>query len=90
MPEYSKHQQNIIRRYYEQKDVILLERLQTLVTDLALAETEKKTASLWKRAEKAMDGLKVPPSIAAHILEKKDPETLAHHVRDWLTEARKG
>lgn len=35
-----------------------------------------------------MNNLKVPASIAAHILKQRKPELLAAHVNDWLKQAR--
>ncbi|MCK6483622.1 MAG: hypothetical protein HUU22_17970 [Phycisphaerae bacterium] len=88
MPEYSNYQRKVIERYYERKDEIMLTRLSELVSDLYLADTDKKRDALWKRVETAMNNLKVPASIAAHILKQRKPELLAAHVNDWLKQAR--
>jgi len=81
---YTKHQQDIIRNYYENRDSIALQRLGELVTELYLAETEAKKKQLWERVEKAMAQLKVTPAIASHIMQKKDVEVLARNLEDWL------
>ena len=81
---YTKHQQDIIRNYYENRDAIALQRLGELVTELYLAETEAKKKKLWERVEKAMAQLKVAPAIASHIIQKKDVEVLARNLKDWL------
>jgi hypothetical protein len=47
MPEYSNHQKKIIERYYDQQDVIMLNKLGELVTELYLAETQRKKDQLW-------------------------------------------
>ena len=39
---YSKHQQNIIKNYYENRDAIALQRVQELVTELYLSEGKKR------------------------------------------------
>lgn len=88
MPEYSDYQRKVITRYYERKDEIMLTKLGELVSDLYLADTDKKRDALWKRVESAMTQLKVPASIAAHILRQRRPELLAAHVTDWLKQAR--
>lgn len=87
MPEYSNYQKKLIDRYYDHRDVIMLNKLQELVTELFLAESEKKRDTLWKRAEKAMRNLKTTEKQIAHILEKRDPQVLAANVRDWLKQA---
>lgn len=90
MPDYSPHQKKIIERYYDHRDEIMLGKLQEIVTDLFLAETEKKVEQLWKRAEKAMAALKIKESVAKHLLEQRKVEPFARSVREWLVEAKKG
>jgi len=88
MADLTPHQKKIVNRYYDRKDEIMLTRLQELVTDLYLAETDKKRDALWKRVDLAMNNLKVPPAIQQHILTHKSPEVLARNVEDWLKQAR--
>ena len=90
MPDYTRHQKKIIERYYDRRDEIMLAKLQEIVTDLYLAESDAKRGQLWKRAEKAMKGLKVTDRIAQHILTEAKPEILAKNVRQWLQDAQKG
>jgi hypothetical protein len=88
--DYSEHQQRIISKYYNQLDTIMLQKLQELVGELYLADTDAKRNRLWERVQKAMVKLKVPDDIAAHILAKKDVEALARNLEDWLKHATKG
>jgi hypothetical protein len=90
MPDYTRHQKKIIERYYDRREEIMLARLQGIVTELYLAETDAKRDQLWKRAEKAMKALKVPESIAQHILTQAKPEILAKNLRGWLQPAQEG
>lgn len=89
MPDYTPHQKKIIGRYYDRRDEIMLAKLQEIVTELYLAETEAKRDQLWKRAEKAMKGLKVSGTIVEHILTQAKPEVLVKNVRQWLQDAQK-
>jgi intergrase/recombinase len=82
--DYSEYQQDIINRYYDQMDTIALHKLQELVSELYLADTEAKRKRLWDRVHKAMIKLKVPPQIAEHIMGKKNVEILAKNLQDWL------
>lgn len=82
--EYSAYQKKLIDRYYENRDSIMLTKLQELASELFLAESEKKRAKLWERVELAMKQLKVKDTIAAHILTRRDPAVLAKNVEDWL------
>jgi len=90
MPDYTRHQKKIIERYYDRRDEIMLAKLQEIVTDLYLAESDAKRDLLWRRVEKAMKGLKVTDRIAQHILTEAKPEILAKNVRQWLQDAQKG
>lgn len=82
--DYSKHQIDVISNYYQNLDAIMLQKLEELVTELYLADTQKKRDRLWERAHKAMGKLKVPPAIINHIMQKKDIEVLAKNLQDWL------
>lgn len=61
-----------------------LQRLQELVTDLYLADSDKKRDRLWGQVQKAMENIKVQPTIAAHIMKTKDVKILAKNIEDWL------
>jgi hypothetical protein len=83
LEDYTPYQQRIIKRYYGHRQELAFQKLEEMVADIYLAETEKKKASLWKRIEKALVNLQVPEKIRAHILEKKDPGILAKNLKDW-------
>lgn len=83
MADYSPHQQRIIRSYYKNREGMALQKLQELVSDLYLAESQKQSDRLWKRIEKAMSNLGVPPRIASHVLAERKVEILAEHVKVW-------
>ncbi len=87
--EYSKYQTDIISGYYNNLDTIMLQKLGEIVTELYLADTEKKKERLWQRTEKAMIKLKIPPAIREHITAKKSVEILAKNLNDWLKQKRK-
>jgi hypothetical protein len=82
--ERSKYQNEVIGRYYENLDSIMLAKLGELVTELYLADTPAKKQRLWQRAHKAMVKLKISPAIIGHIMQKKDVEILAKNLQDWL------
>ena len=93
MADRSPHQDRIIKRYYDHRDEIMLNRLGELVSELYLTEGASKLDRLWKRIATALDNLGTPPDVATHILEKRDPEVLARNLKGWLDKgpsARKG
>jgi len=87
MADLSNYQRKVVDRYYNNRDAIMLTKLQELVTEIFLAETDKKRETLWQRVEKAMTQLKVPAPIMQHIMEKRDAQILASNVQDWLKQA---
>lgn len=85
--DYTPHQQAIISQYYNQLDTIMLTKLQELVTELYLADTDAKKKKLWERVEKAMMKLEVPATILEHILAKRDVQILAKNVQEWFVKS---
>jgi hypothetical protein len=83
--EYSTYQRDVIGRYYENQETILLQTLQELVTELYLADSETKKQKLWERAHKAMTKLKIKPAIIEHIMAKGSVEILAKNVAEWVS-----
>jgi hypothetical protein len=81
MDDYTKHQQKIIKRYYENIDQIAVQRLAELVGDLYLA-TGKKRDKLWESAASFMEKLKLPQERIAHLLRERKPELLANLVKE--------
>jgi len=81
---YSTYQKDVIGRYYENQETILLQSLQELVTELYLAESDTKKQKLWERAHTAMTKLKIKPAIIDHIMNKTSVEILAKNVAEWL------
>jgi hypothetical protein len=86
--EYSNYQQDVIAGYYQNLDAITLTRLQELVTELYLADSETKQERLWERAHKAMTRLKIKPAIIEHIMKERSATILAKNLEDWLKAAK--
>jgi len=82
MENYTKHQQKIIKRYYENIDQISLQRLSELVADLYLVAAGKKRDKLWGSAAACMQKLGVPQPRIDHILKEKKPELVAGLVKE--------
>jgi len=84
MADFTKHQKKIINNYYDQRDNIMVTKLSELVTELYLAETDKKKDQLWKRAETAMRNLKWKEPIIAHQMAQRRPDLLANQIKEWM------
>ena len=84
MNDYTPYQRGIIKRYYEHKPDLMLQKLAELVSDIMVAEDEKTRKRLWAQAEAALKGLKVPSWRIARILESQDANLLAEVVKDFF------
>lgn len=83
MAKRSAYQQRVIRDYYKNQDAILLQRLGDLVTDLFLAEGQKRQR-LWKRVAEALEKLKVSKKQIAHLVASDNPTLLANQLKQLL------
>jgi len=84
MRDYTPYQRGIIKRYYEHKPDLMLQKLSELVSDLMVTDDAKKRTRLWSQAETALKNLKVPSWRIARILESQDPNLLAEVVKDFF------
>ena len=78
---YTKNQQKIIKRYYDNLSDIKHERLAELVGELYLAEGKKKD-KVWKTTGEVMAKLGVPASHVEHLLKQRKPELIAELVKE--------
>jgi hypothetical protein len=81
MPDFTPHQQKIIKRYYDNEDAIARQRLAELVGELYLA-TGKKRQAVWKNLEAAMKKLNVPQVRIDHLKAKDDAALVADLVKE--------
>ena len=80
--EYSKFQQGVIQRYYENREQIDEGKLGELVTSLYLAESKSAKDKLWERVEALLERLDLIPSRIEHVMSSRDPAVLAELVAD--------
>jgi hypothetical protein len=83
MAEHSKHQQKIIKNYYENRDAISLQRLSELATELYLTEG-KKRAKQWEYVVTALTKLKIPQSRIDHLVKQDNPALVAKLVEELM------
>ena len=83
MVERSKHQQKIIKNYYENRDAISLQRLSELVTELYLAEGKARERQ-WKNIASALEKLKIPAKRIEHLIQSDNAALVAKLVEELL------
>jgi hypothetical protein len=81
MTDYTPYQEKIIKRYYDNQDVIQHQRLAELVSELYLAKG-KKLQRAWEAAATAMQKLGVPQSRIDHLVNRADPALVAEVVKE--------
>ena len=83
MADYSKYQQKVIQRYYDNRDDIALQRVQELVTELFLSEG-KKRAKHWESLALHLGKLGVKPDVIAHLRKEDKPELVAKLIEKLM------
>ena len=88
--DLSRHQQSIVKRYYKNLDTIVANRLQEAVTELYLAESDKKRASMWKKVKTQLDKTPADPDLVLYddngtlrrfkTIVLDEVEQLVHHL----------
>lgn len=79
--DYSRYQQKVIQRYYDNRPQVDEQRLSDLVAELYLA-SEKKKPKLWESAREIMLRLGTPQSRVDHVMKSGDAAILAEVVKD--------
>lgn len=79
MPQRSRHQQRIIKNYYDNRESIALQRVQELVTELYLTEGKVREKH-WKSLVGHLEALGVAPETIDHLIEQQKPELVANLV----------
>jgi hypothetical protein len=81
LDDYTPHQQRIIKRYYNNQDIIQQQRLAELVTELYLAEGKKRQRA-WASAASAMQKLGIPQARIDHLVAQDNPALVAELVKE--------
>ena len=79
--DYSKYQQKVIKRFYDNREQIDDQKLSELQTSLFLA-TDKQKPKLWERAKGILDRMQLPPSRVDNVMTSEDPAVLAKIVEE--------
>jgi len=74
---YSGYQKGIIKRYYENKDTLMSQKLGEIVSELYLCEDDKKASRLWRSAATALLNAGVIEARVERVVEDRDLEGLA-------------
>ena len=77
---FTSHQKGIIKRYYDNKETLMTQKLGEIVSELYLCTDDKKAKRLWKSACTALINAGVIKALAEDICECRDLEALAKQL----------
>ena len=77
--EHTPYQTQIIKRYYNNRESIMTQKLSELITDLYLAEG-KKREQIWKRISAALTQLGIAPEKVEQLIAMDNPVKLAEFL----------
>lgn len=81
--ERSRHQEKIIKNYYQNRDAIGLQKAQEAVTELYLSEG-KKRATIWKRLVSHLEKAGLPADQIKHLQAEDSPEMVAEALKKYI------
>ncbi|MGH7226762.1 MAG: hypothetical protein ACRELF_26395 [Gemmataceae bacterium] len=81
MSEFTPYQQKVIKRYYDNQEVLQLQRLAEMVSELYLT-AGKKRSGVWTRMVAAMQKLGVPAARIEHLRQQDKAELVAELVKE--------
>jgi hypothetical protein len=79
LEDYTRHQQKIIKNFYDNREDIALQRVQELITELYLAEG-KKREKIWDQISGHLQKMGTPPDRIAHFRAQDNPELVAARI----------
>ena len=69
---YTQYQKKVIKNFYDNKDLRLVQKLGELVSNLYIETNEKKKETGWKKIKKMLTDLKVHPGEVEYLTKDKD------------------
>ncbi len=69
---YTQYQKKVIKNFYDNKDLRLIQKLGELVSNLYVETSEKKKETGWKRIKKMLTDLKVHPHEVEYLTKDKN------------------
>ena len=80
MTDHTPYQKGIIRRYYEHRDTLALQKLGEIVSDLYVETAPRKVDRAWSRVRAQLLAAGVHPHQAGSIVDDRDLGALAKLV----------
>ncbi len=81
---YTEYQRKVIKNFYDNKDLRLVQKLGELVSNLYVETSEKKKESGWKRIKKMLTDLKVHPHEVEYLTRDKDLSMISKKLSEMF------
>mgnify|MGYP003407183764 CR=1 FL=1 len=81
---YTEYQKKVIRNFYENKDLRLIQKLGELVSDMYLETNEKKKESGWKKIQKMLVDLTVHPNEIEFLTKDKNLTVISRKLAEMF------
>lgn len=85
---FSRYQQGVVKRYYENRDTMAIQKLGEMVSDLFLCQDPKKADGLWDRVVKALAHTDAQKHRVEEIVVQRDVAGLSQLVTELATPDR--
>lgn len=79
---YTQYQKKVIRNFYDNKDLRLIQKLGELVSNLYLETSEKKKETGWKKIKKMLTDLNVHPGEVEYLTKDKNLSTISKKLEE--------
>ncbi len=79
---YTGYQKKVIKNFYENKDLRLIQKLGELASNLYVETSEKKKETGWKRIKKMLTDLKVHPHEVEYLTKDKNLSMISKKLAD--------
>ncbi len=81
---YTEYQRKVIKNFYDNKDLRLIQKLGELVSNLYVETSEKKKESGWKRIKKMLTDLKVHPHEVEYLTKDKNLSMISKKLSEMF------
>ena len=81
---YTPYQQKIIRNFYENKDLRLIQKLGELVSNLYIETNGKKLESGWKKIKEILIDLKIHPNEVDFLTKDKNLTVISKKLAEMF------
>ncbi len=81
---YTRYQRKVIKNFYDNKDLRLIQKLGELVSNLYVETSEKKKETGWKRIKKMLVDLKVHPHEVEYLTRDKDLSMISKKLSEMF------